>query len=506
MTDESGMLNDTYLKKYSDQLKGLNLQQAQFTLSTTALSSAQKEQVLVEAGLIASKDKIKASLVASTLAQSIDNEEKRKAILEQLGLYNAEKKELLLNNSCTEAELREALARQLNNTEKEEEIINTLKLNSGMAKELTFTEMLSLSVEKLGYRLGITNAQMAGFKLGVGIFAAVAAAGTAAFALYKNYQRQMDEAVKSASEAGSEIDENTKSINEQIAKVKELREQLADNSTTQEEAKNIKQELLGIQDSLVEKYGKEAESINLVNGNLEKQIDLLNDLSESQLKDYFKDEENRKGAKESTKRMTEKKTYNLGNISSGSEGYDIVTDIVKDFKNKGLELVGGSGGMAGAAFTIKINGDAKSVESTIGEVMDKLDEAKKGADEATVAQIESLQDSMSKSYSKASDIVEENEANYLRDLANDMRNMGDDSGDPYDIYKQYAKSIDELNKALADGEGVEKARGNYENIGKSVDAVLKKNNEFKPLFDQLNEQLDESTLKAQGTKCSLFTR
>lgn len=494
MTDESGMLNDTYLKKYSDQLKGLNLQQAQFTLSTTALSSAQKEQVLVEAGLIASKDKIKASLVASTLAQSIDNEEKRKAILEQLGLYDAKKKELLLNNSCTEAKLRETLSRQLNNTAKEEEIINTLKLNSGMAKELTFTEMLSLSVEKLGYRLGITNAQMAGFKLGVGIFAAVAAAGTAVFALYKNYQRQMDEAVKAASEAGSEIDENTKSINEQIEKVKELREQLADNSTTQEEAKNIKQELLGIQDSLVEKYGKEAESINLVNGNLEKQIDLLNDLSESQLKDYFKDEENRKGADESTKRMTEKKTYNLGNISSDSESYDIVTDIVKDFKDKGLELVGGSGGMAGAAFTIKIKGDAKSVESTISEVMDKLDEAKKGADEATVAQIESLQDSMSKSYSKASDIVEENEANYLRDLANDMRNMGDDSGDPYDIYKQYAKSIDELNKALADGEGVEKARANYENIGKSVDTVLKKNNEFKPLFDQLNEQLDDASM------------
>lgn len=319
MTDESGMLNDTYLKKYSDQLKGLNLQQAQFTLSTTALSSAQKEQVLVEAGLIASKDKIKASLVASTLAQSIDNEEKRKAILEQLGLYDMDKKELLLNNSCTEAKLRETLSRQLNNTEKEEEIINTLKLNSGMAKELTFTEMLSLSVEKLGYRLGITNAQMAGFKLGVGIFAAVAAAGTAVFALYKNYQRQMDEAVKSASEAGSEIDETTKSINEQITKVKELREQLADSSITEEESKSIKQELLGIQDSLVEKYGKEAESINLVNGNLKQQIQLLEELSNTELDDYFKDEENRKGVKESTKRMTEKKTYNLGNISSDSK-------------------------------------------------------------------------------------------------------------------------------------------------------------------------------------------
>lgn len=490
----NGELKDTYLKKYAAQLKGLNLEQANLALSTQLLSNSQKEAILVEAGLVASKDKIKASLVESALAQNIDSEATQKAILEKLKLTQANGVLIASDKECTEADLRRVLTEANIIGVEQERIVTATGVATAQTGEITSTNLLSLAVEKLGMKLGITNAQMAGFKLGVGIFAAVAAAGTAVFALYKNYQRQMDEAVKAASEAGSEIDENTKSINEQIAKVKELREQLADNSTTQEEAKNIKQELLGIQDSLVEKYGKEAESINLVNGNLEKQIDLLNDLSESQLKDYFKDEENRKGADESTKRMTEKKTYNLGNISSDSESYDIVTDIVKDFKDKGLELVGGSGGMAGAAFTIKIKGDAKSVESTISEVMDKLDEAKKGADEATVAQIESLQDSMSKSYSKASDIVEENEANYLRDLANDMRNMGDDSGDPYDIYKQYAKSIDELNKALADGEGVEKARANYENIGKSVDTVLKKNNEFKPLFDQLNEQLDDASM------------
>ena len=487
-------LKDTYLKKYAAQLKGLNLEQANLALSTQLLSNSQKEAILVEAGLVASKDKIKASLVESVLVQNVESEATRKAILNKLKLTQANGVLIASDKECTEADLRRVLTEANIIGVEQERIVTATGVATAQTGEITSTNLLSLAVEKLGMKLGITNAQMAGFKLGVGIFAAVAAAGTAVFALYKNYQRQMDEAVKAASEAGSEIDENTKSINEQIAKVKELREQLADNSTTQEEAKNIKQELLGIQDSLVEKYGKEAESINLVNGNLEKQIDLLNDLSESQLKDYFKDEENRKGADESTKRMTEKKTYNLGNISSDSESYDIVTDIVKDFKDKGLELVGGSGGMAGAAFTIKIKGDAKSVESTISEVMDKLDEAKKGADEATVAQIESLQDSMSKSYSKASDIVEENEANYLRDLANDMRNMGDDSGGPYDIYKQYAKSIDELNKALADGEGVEKARANYENIGKSVDTVLKKNNEFKPLFDQLNEQLDDASM------------
>ena len=364
----NGELKDTYLKKYAAQLKGLNLEQANLALSTQLLSNSQKEAILVEAGLVASKDKIKASLVESALAQNIDSEATQKAILEKLKLTQANGVLIASDKECTEADLRRVLTEANIIGVEQERIVTATGVATAQTGEITSTNLLSLAVEKLGMKLGITNAQMAGFKLGVGIFAAVAAAGTAVFALYKNYQRQMDEAVKAASEAGSEIDENTKSINEQIEKVKELREQLADNSTTQEEAKNIKQELLGIQDSLVEKYGEEAESINLVNGNLEKQIDLLNDLSKSQLKDYFKDEENRKGAKESTKRMTEKKTYNLGNISSGSEGYDIVTDIVKDFKNKGLELVGGSGGMAGAAFTIKINGDAKSVESTIKQI------------------------------------------------------------------------------------------------------------------------------------------
>lgn len=309
-----------------------------------------------------------------------------------------------------------------------------------------------------------------------------------------SYNQKMDEAVKSASEAGSEVDNATKSIGEQIEKVKELREQLENSSITQEEAKNIKQELLGIQDSLVEKYGKEAESINLVNGNLKEQIGLLEELSDAELDDYFKDEENRKGIKESTKRMTDKKTYNLGNISSGGNAYDIVSDIVKDFKDKGVEFAGGSNGMS-AGFTIKINADAKNAESTISDLMDKLEEAKKGADEETITQIDSLLDSMSKGYSKASNIVEENEANYLRGLSQDMRSMGNDSGDPYDIYRQYAKSIDEYNEALASGKGIDKAKANYETLKQSVDSVLKKYEQFKPLFDQLEESLSEHDAK-----------
>ena len=85
----NGELKDTYLKKYAAQLKGLNLEQANLALSTQLLSNSQKEAILVEAGLVASKDKIKASLVESALAQNIDNEATQKAILKNLKLTQA---------------------------------------------------------------------------------------------------------------------------------------------------------------------------------------------------------------------------------------------------------------------------------------------------------------------------------------------------------------------------------------------------------------------------------
>ena len=230
-------LKDTYLKKYAAQLKGLNLEQANLALSTQLLSNSQKEAILVEAGLVASKDKIKASLVESVLVQNVESEATRKAILNKLKLTQANGVLIASDKECTEADLRRVLTEANIIGVEQERIVTATGVATAQTGEITSTNLLSLAVEKLGMKLGITNAQMAGFKLGVGIFAAVAAAGTAVFALYKNYQRQMDEAVKAASEAGSEIDENTKSINEQIEKVKELREQLADNSTTQEEAK-----------------------------------------------------------------------------------------------------------------------------------------------------------------------------------------------------------------------------------------------------------------------------
>ena len=65
----TGLLNANSLNSLKTAVSGLSKEQALLVLSTKNLTQTQKEQVLVEAGIIASNDKINASLVKRALAE-----------------------------------------------------------------------------------------------------------------------------------------------------------------------------------------------------------------------------------------------------------------------------------------------------------------------------------------------------------------------------------------------------------------------------------------------------
>ena len=66
--------------QYANQLRGLSAQQVELALSTKLLTAEQKQQIMVELGLVASEDKIQSELLQTTLAQSGLSAEKQKAI------------------------------------------------------------------------------------------------------------------------------------------------------------------------------------------------------------------------------------------------------------------------------------------------------------------------------------------------------------------------------------------------------------------------------------------
>lgn len=116
----------------------------------------------------------------------------------------------------------------------------------------------------------------------------VAAGVTAAVTAYSAYKRSIEEAVSSAKSAGNTWEENTSSITDNISKIQELRSALDSGTLSEQEAADAKNELLSIQESLSDSYGNQVSGIDLVNGSLEEQIELLDKLNRGQSqKDSF---------------------------------------------------------------------------------------------------------------------------------------------------------------------------------------------------------------------------
>ena len=86
-----------------------------------------------------------------------------------------------------------------------------------------------------------------------------------------NYSKNLSAAAKSAGEAITQTNDDIDSYKEQII---DLQATLNDHSSTVEEVTSAKQQLLDIQSQLTEKYGSEASGIDLVNGSLERQLEI----------------------------------------------------------------------------------------------------------------------------------------------------------------------------------------------------------------------------------------
>lgn len=95
---------------YAKALDGLSLKQAQLMLTTQGIVGEEQKDLLVKQGLIATSDRMSASLVSEALANNGLNKEKQEELLIDLGLMNSKTKELITENAVTEAKFRAMLA------------------------------------------------------------------------------------------------------------------------------------------------------------------------------------------------------------------------------------------------------------------------------------------------------------------------------------------------------------------------------------------------------------
>lgn len=256
--------------------------------------------------------------------------------------------------------------------------LSDLKLNPNISKELleaannaglltSSTEEVSKGIKSIGKQTSVLDKVKSAFS---GLFSIImshpfitagVAIGAAAFAGYSAYQQYRAETLEQASSGAAEYADSSSSIQEQINKVKELRETLNSGIATDEEVYQAKSELLSIQEQLVDSYGKQVEGIDLINGSLEEQIGLMNQISVESANDFLT--KNRAGIKTAFEEIYKERDYTLGQFSVATEEGATLADILNQDKyvDSGLSMFT----TGEDTFQIEFTGDVTQAEEAL---------------------------------------------------------------------------------------------------------------------------------------------
>lgn len=215
----TNLLNSSSLEAYSKAVTGLSEKQALLALSTKNLTDKQKEQILTEAGIIGSTEKISASKAAEALSSSKLSSETQKEILSKAGLVEADGVYVAMSKNAIEAKLQEAVDAGLLSAANKEAAMTSLESAFATGTETVSREGL---VAVMGQQLKMQLALIASNPI-TWILAGVAALVifTKAYAKLTTSANEANEAVSNAIQTSQN---NLKSVREQKDNVDKLTE------------------------------------------------------------------------------------------------------------------------------------------------------------------------------------------------------------------------------------------------------------------------------------------
>lgn len=324
------------------------------------------------------------------------------------------------------------------------------------------------------------------------------AAVSAGVMVWQSYKQSVEDAVNSASTVGQKFSENTSSLNEQISKVEELRESIASGVLSDEEAYNAKSQLLDIQNQLASTYGESASSIDLVNGKMEEQIALMQQLQVEDAKKTLN--ENKTGFDKIKLEMTKTRTSGIAQFNGGSKDAEAVAEIAKNYVDKGLSLQKDSTG----AYTITFKGDVTQAESTLNSFMNDVQNRIDTVGDNNGI-LEGVIDSTSSELSKFKGIIDEYGDDYNNFLQADLISKGVGEGSPAAILEDYKQAINDYNEALSSGDtsAIDRAKNSFDVMSSTIDGVLEKFPQYKTLFDEVGESLNTTAINTNNFQNAL---
>ncbi len=208
----------------------------------------------------------------------------------------------------------------------------TDNLAEGFKKQTSLGTALSSAIKGIGGSL----LSMVG-NMGVSLVASMAI--SAVIKTVNNLKNSYEDLANKALEVASEFSSSKKQIDDYTQKLSSLRATMEDSSSTTEEVKEATADLYTIQNDLIGQYGAYHENIDLVNGDLEVQLDLLREINKENSQKAFNEINANRSALSSAANVianwSEWETY-LGISSLGLPGLFTARNV--EFDSKGSQI------------------------------------------------------------------------------------------------------------------------------------------------------------------------
>lgn len=344
------------------------------------------------------------------------------------------------------------------------------------------------AADKVGnFFKAIKGGAVAHWKLlaGAGIVAAISAAITA----YNSYKEKM---IETASAATSSWNESKSAMQEYTSRYQELKEQLESGSLSEAETLAVKQEILSIQQQITSEYGNAVSGVDLVNGSLETQLALLQQISQEEAQTNIN--ENRQSYQDAEKEMQEIRAYELGSLGNRrADGtyFEEVSDEIEQIVDSYEELF-----LYNAEYgdmSIRFTGNAEQAKEVINDFSTDIEQLKRkyGEDNSVINSI--LNTSSDALVKNQKNVLDKYQENYHSFLEQQMYSSGNGN-----LLVEYGQAISDYNNALMSGDvsKIKDAETAFNDATKAKNEfIANKGDEFNTLFDPLLETLDTATLK-----------
>lgn len=342
----------------------------------------------------------------------------------------------------------------------------------------------------IGAKAATIGLQVASVALNATITMGISLAISALVTQIQKWANAQEDARKKSVELTKSYKEQQSSLESQIEKYKELKDTLDDGNLSTDEARSIKEQLLEIQQSLIESYGDEASNIDLVNGKYREQLGLLGELSKEKATEYVT--ENRDVFADAKEALEKERTYNLGTVTSWNDYSPQTEDQKKllDYIEAYSELLdltytGATGrGVSATSVSVSVKADVASADELMHQFATDLEKYGQENDIDVSGILEGISGQLKETWT---DELTEYKTVYDEFMKAEI--VRNDTLRP--LYQESIQAVEDYNKALSTGEGIEEAKANLESVQQSVQSATGELEGSQGVFDGIYEGINK---------------